>query len=381
VTPSFLFQLIWSRRWLIALVMAITIASAWYVMSKTVQSYTATTTIVLNVGEIGPFDQGSITGRQDTGYLETQIDIIKSRRVATAALEGLSPEMLAQLAKDEFPGDAGAANLESDASRNKLITAALDNLTVATTRDSRVMALQYVSDTPAVAAAMADAFANAYIDTTLELVVAPARRNAAWFDEQLVSLRNRLAEKQSALTEYQKEKGIVSYDERLDKEMSRFEALSADLVKAQARTYEVRASQLGTQHPEYRRAIEQEQQIRDSLAQQERKVFQVREERDALELLVQDVENARRSYDIALQEYYQNTMQSQFNQTNVAILSPATVPMEAAGPKFIVRMVGSAVLGLMLGILLAIAAELVSRRIRTEDDIRDGVDLRVLASI
>ncbi len=380
MTPSFLFQLIWSRRWLIALVMVLTVASAWFISSSALQRYTATTTIVLNTAEVGPFDQAALTGRQDIGYLETQLDIIRSRRVASAAIEQLPDEQLRALVDDNLPGYS-VAQLQNSDVRNKLISGVLEDLTVLTTRDSRVITLTYSTETASVAAAMADAFANAYIDTTLELSVAPARRNAAWFDEQLVSLRNRLAEKQAALTAYQKEKGIVSYDERLDTEMSRFEALSADLVKAQTRTYEVRAGQLGTQHPEYRRAVEQEQAIRQSLAEQERLVFRVREERDALELLLQDVDNARRSYDIALQEYYQNSMESQFNQTNVAVLSPATLPSETAGPNILVRLIGSIVLGFMLGILLVIAAELVSRKIRTEDDIRDGLDLRVLASI
>jgi uncharacterized protein involved in exopolysaccharide biosynthesis len=74
-------------------------------------------------------------------------------------------------------------------------------------------------------------------------------------------------------------------------------------------------------------------------------------------------------------------MESQFNQTNVAVLSPATVPSEAAGPGSVVRLLGSLVLGLMLGTLLAVAAELVNRKIRTEDDIREGIGLRVIASI
>jgi polysaccharide biosynthesis transport protein len=380
VSPSFLFQLIWSRRWLIALVTVITVATAWFISTTTNQSYTATTTLVLNMGEVGPFDQAAISGRQDIGYLETQMDIIRSRRVAGAAIDMLPEEELRSLVADNLPAYSVGQLQDSDV-HNRLVSAVLEDLSVQTTRDSRVIVLAYTSETPAVAAGMANGFANAYIDTTLELSIAPARRNAAWFDGQLVTLRNKLAEKQAALTAYQKDKGIVSYDERLDAEMSRFEALSADLVKAQTRTYEVRAGQLGTQHPEYRRAVEQEQAIRQSLGEQERRVFQVREERDELELLVQDVENARRSYDIALQEYYQNTMESQFNQTNVAILSPATLPSETAGPNIFVRLIGAIVLGLMLGVLLAIAAELVSRKVRTEEDIRDGLDLRVLASI
>lgn len=380
MTPTFLFQLIWSRKWLIVLVTLLTVASAYFLASRAVQRYTATTTLVLEVRDVGPFDQTGLARPNETGQLETQTDIIRSRRVAAAALNALPDDLLRALA-DEQLGDYRFDTLKEGASWEKLITAVLDELIVLTTRESRVIALQMRSATPEVAAALADAFANAYIDVSLDLSITPARRSAVWFDEQLVTLRNRLADKQAALTDYQREKGIISYDERLDSEMARYEVMSADLVRAQTRTTEVRSSQLGAQHPEYRRAVEQEQAIRNSLEQQERRVFQVKEERDALDLLVQDVENARRTYDIAMQEFYQNTMESQFNQTNVAVLSPATIPSEVAGPGSMVRLVGSLVLGLMLGTLLAVAAELVNRKIRTEDDIREGIGLRVIASI
>ena len=114
---------------------------------------------------------------------------------------------------------------------------------------------------------------------------------------------------------------------------------------------------------------------------QERRVFGVKQERDALDLLGQDVENARRSYDIALQEFYESSMKSQFNQSSVAILSPATAPQKSLDSSLVVRSIGAAILGLFLGIMLAVVAELLNRKVRTEEDVTDGLDLPVIASI
>ena len=380
MSPGFFFKLLWSRRWLIIFAALVAAGTGYVMASKSVRQYTATTSLVLDFGDSGPFEQSALPRQMGASYFATQIDIIKSQRVAEEALRALPASELQELASEHL-SDYKAARIDTDEAWRRLVALVIDKLRVTTSRDSRVVSLSYSSVDPERAATVANNFAQAYISTSLELNVAPARRNAEWFDNQLTQLRNKLAEKQAVLTAYQKEKGIISFDERLDSEVSRYEALSADLVRAQSRTFEVRAGQLGSQHPEYRRAVEQERAVRESLDRQEKKVFEVKEERDELELLVQDVENARRSYDVALQEYYQSTMESQFNQTNVAILSKATSPTKSADPGKTSQVLGSATLGLLLGAMLALAAELLSRKIRTEDDIIDGLDLHVIASI
>ena len=114
---------------------------------------------------------------------------------------------------------------------------------------------------------------------------------------------------------------------------------------------------------------------------QEQRVFAVKEERDELELLGQDVENARRSYDIALQEFYETSMKSQFNQSSVSILSEASPPKKSLESSLLTRMIAAGILGLFLGIMLAVVAELLNRRVRTVEDVEEGLGLPVIASI
>ncbi len=380
MTPEFLIHLFWSRRWLILFVMLLTMASGYLWMLAAVPQYKATTTMVLSFTDGGPFEETGMPRQNNASYLATQIDIIQSRRVASDALKSLPRENLEILAGD-YLTDFNIARAKSEELIQILEAFVLETLEVDALRESRVVALRFTSSDPQTAALVSQGFAQAYIDMSLELSIAPARRNAEWFDAQLILLRERLAEKQAMLTAFQIEKGIISYDDRLDQELSRYETLSSDLAKAQARTLEVRAGQLGAQHPEYRRAIEQERSMQSALKAQEQRVFGVKQERDALELLGQDVENARRSYDIALQEFYESSMKSQFNQTSVAILSPATPPQKSLDSSIVVRSIGAAILGLFLGIMLAVVAELLNRKVRTEDDITDGLDLPVIASI
>src|SRR5262249_16009725 len=70
--------------------------------------------------------------------------------------------------------------------------------------------------------------------------VEPTRQAAAWFEEQLKTLRKDLEAAQERMTEYQRQRGIVSADERLDEEFSRLSALSAQYSRAQEQNVELK---------------------------------------------------------------------------------------------------------------------------------------------
>jgi uncharacterized protein involved in exopolysaccharide biosynthesis len=63
--------------------------------------------------------------------------------------------------------------------------------------------------------------------------VDPARQYSAWFDERLKVLRANLEKAQAKLSAYQREKGIVASDERVDQETTRLNALEAQLAAIQ----------------------------------------------------------------------------------------------------------------------------------------------------
>jgi len=87
---------------------------------------------------------------------------------------------------------------------------------------------------PRFAAGMANAFVQAYLDTTVDLKVDPARQYSGFFGERAKAARERLEELQTKYSEFQKANGIIASDERLDVESSRLSELSSQLVMMQA---------------------------------------------------------------------------------------------------------------------------------------------------
>src|SRR5260221_273452 len=81
----------------------------------------------------------------------------------------------------------------------------------------------------AIVALILNAFAKAYLDTALELRTEPTREAADWFEEQLKGMRTQVTQAQAKVTGFQKEKGIVGADDRMDIEYTRLAEISTQL--------------------------------------------------------------------------------------------------------------------------------------------------------
>ena len=204
---------------------------------------------------------------------------------------------------------------------------------------------------------MANAYAQAFIATSLELMVEPARRNAAWFDEQLKMMRTRLDAARTRMIATQAEKGVLTLDEKLGEESSRLDDISRQLVQAQSDTFAVRARQLGQNHPDYVSAVQRQRSLEAALQTQKRNIINLNGRRDELSMLAREVESEQQNYDTTLQSYYRTAMESQFNQSNVGVLGTALPPGEPSSPNLVLNLASAGALGLLIGLALALLAE------------------------
>jgi chain length determinant protein EpsF len=170
--------------------------------------------------------------QERANYLQTQMDIITSQKVARKVVQDLK---LADnpATRAAFENQAGGDGSIEDWMAESL----LKKLKVETSQSS-IIHVTFSSTDPRQSAAVANAFAKAYISTMLELRVEPTRQAAEWFDEQLKSLRANLEDAQAKLTYHHQKQGIVSADERSDVENARLGVLSEQLAKAQEQTFQ-----------------------------------------------------------------------------------------------------------------------------------------------
>lgn len=373
-----------ARKRIALLALAVTVLTTLAVSLVMPKSYKATTTLVLNYKATDPVSGMTLPAQLMPGYMATQVDILTSRNVALKVVDMLGLARNPTAIEEFREADKGEGDI-----RVWLADALARKLDVKPSRESSVIDLNYESQDPKFAAALANAFADAYIQTNLQLKIDPSRRAAEWFNDQVKSLRDNLAKAQDKLSAYQRDKGIVSIDERMDVENARLAELSTQLVAAQAQTYETSSRQkqinsgkrLDQLNSEVRSAQQREESIRAALAAQKARVLKINQQRDELGILQRDVANAQKVMDMAMQRFSQTSMEGQANQSEVAVLNPATPPMEPSKPKILLNLLISIFMGTLLAVGCALLAEMLDRRIRAPEDLALGLDLPVLGVI
>jgi len=222
--------ILWARRKLALSIFGVTVLTTLVISLILPKEYTATTSLVIDVKSPDPIAGMLLQGMMTPGYMATQIDIINSDRVAGRAVRLLGFERNAEAVENWKEASKGKGTLESYYAN--ILQKKLD---IKPSRESNVINLNFSGADPQFAAAVANAFAQAYIDTAIEMRVEPARQYSAWFEERQKGLRAALEKAQSRLSAYQQEKGIVVTDDRMiDNETARLNDLTVQLSAAQA---------------------------------------------------------------------------------------------------------------------------------------------------
>lgn len=429
-----------ARKWIIMGILLVTVAVTAIVSILLPKEYTATTTLIIDSKSKDPFSGQLLPSQMFPGYMATQIDVIKSSNV--------SQKVVSELKLADSPGtqeqfmEATDGKGEIHRWLGELLQKKLD---VEPSRESSVISIAFTGSDPQFAALIANAFAKSYIETSLELRQVPARQTAAWFDQQITQLRANLDKAQQKLTAYQREKGIVESEERLDVETRRLGDVAGQMVAAQSAAFEASsrardsrsmpevfnsptvqnlkasvaqtegkladlAKRVGPNHPEIQRlqaesnsykvklatelstaskgvgagataARQRFNELGGAFASQKARVLGLKQQREEATLLARDLENAQRIYDSALQRYGQSRMEAQSTQTDIAVLNPAVPPTESSRPRVYLNLLLSLFLGTLLGVGIGFLVELFDRRVRSELDITTGLEIPVLAEV
>lgn len=213
-----------ARIWLVMIValsiIALTISVSWLLP----KSYESTATVMVDARP-DPVSAMGYSSLPPAAYLATQVDIIKSPAVSRRVVQTMRLNESTDL-RQKWETDAQG--------RGDYIAWVADviskGLKVRPSRESNVIEIVYEGADPRFSAALANAYARAYIESTVQLKVDPARRYADFFEERAKLARDKLEAAQIRLAQAQKEKGIVVTEERLDVEMARLSELSSQIT-------------------------------------------------------------------------------------------------------------------------------------------------------
>ncbi len=429
-----------ARKWIIFGILMVTVAVTATISLLLPKQYTATTALIIDSKSKDPMTGQMLPSQLFPGYMATQVDIIQSSNVAQKVVRELKLADSPGTHEQFMEATEGKGNINQ-----WLGELLLRNLDVEPSRESSVISIAFTGTDPRFSAAIANAFAKAYVETSLNLRLTPAKQMAAWFDQQIVELRQNLDDAQQKLTAYQRENRIVESDERLDVETRRMAELASQMVAAQSAAFDAGsrardsasmpevinnpvvqglkaqvsqgegkladlAKRVGVNHPDYQRTLAEVNSYKARLAnelntavrgvgatagaarqrynelstafnKQKTNVLGLKKQREEGALLARDVQNAQQIYDSALQRYGQSRMEAQSTQTDIAVLNPAVAPVKPSQPKVLLNILLSIFLGGLLGVGTGFMVELLDRRVRSGLDIAAGLDIPVLAEV
>jgi len=223
------FAILRARWWVAAVVLGLTVLTTLAVSLLLPKRYTATATLVVDVKSPDPIAGVMFPAMVLPSYMATQVDIIESDRVAQRVVKNLKLAENPRVRQQWLEDTGGTGSIEGWLASNFK-----QQLKVKPSKESNVITVSYSAPEARFAQALANAFVQAYLDTTLDLRTDPARQYLSFFDQRAKQLRDKLESAQKRLSDFQRENSIVANDERLDVETNRLNELSAQLVQLQS---------------------------------------------------------------------------------------------------------------------------------------------------
>lgn len=220
-----------SRRALVLKIFCAVLILALLLFFVMPRKYTAASSVVVDT-KIDPITTNGSTPDVMASYMATQMDVINSIRVAQRVVK------LVKL--DQLPAMRESWQSKTDGQGDISIWIANDLLASRVTITSgkskvagNVINIAVKWSDAKTAAAIANAFAQAAIETNIELKIQPAKQFADWFAEHSLALHKTLEEKQKRLSDYENQSGVTTTDEKLDVENARLTELTTQLVAVQ----------------------------------------------------------------------------------------------------------------------------------------------------
>lgn len=340
-------------------------------------------------------------------FYETQYEMIQSRAVAERVVDKLGlvnrkdvnkpveerPDLIAlakhalglgPAAKPKETNTELALEMQSPAQlahrREALANMIRSGVSVSGNDQSQIARVKFDSPNPQFAAEVANAVVDAYIELGLEARLDRTKRTTAWLTERLGDLRKKVAESEDKLQEYQKKSGLVDSQSMEQISSDKLKFLNDEVIRTQKAVAEL-SERYGPKHPRMITANAELASARARLEEASKSIVQQTNEQFELSKLERGVKANRQLYETFLSKFEQADLSTQYNLTNAQIVDKARMPTSPIRPdknKFVFQW---GMMGLFVGVLLALFREQLHNTFRTNEDIEQKLALPVLGVV
>jgi polysaccharide biosynthesis transport protein len=430
------------RRYIILVTILLTALTTLLVSFLTPPSYKATATLVLNYKGTDPISGMVLPAQLLPGYMSTQVDIMTSKSVALKVVDELHAAEDETMKRDFLKDTGGKGNIRewiaSSLLKNLDVTPGRESSILEVNyKDSNP------ENAAKVANAFANGYqqistqiklepikqASIYLNTQIKVLhdnLKAAQKKLSQYQQAngIINIDNRLDIETTRLNELSAQL-VIAQGQRMEA-LSRHnhgandspdvisnplvQRLKEELANAESKLSET-SEKFGTNHPQYigakaeaaklRTSLneqikstlnsvssnaqifqQREAEIKAAVAAQKAKVLELNKTRDEQVItLNKEVESAQHAYDAATTRFNQTSLEGQSNQSDIALISPASPPTAATGPKTVQNVILSILLGSLLGLGFGLLAEMIDRPIRSTEDLASALQAPVLGNI
>ncbi|WP_415762595.1 GumC family protein [Pseudomonas sp. CP4] len=234
-----LWRVIWSAKWNIAWLVLLSCALAVVALSFITPQYVGSATLLIKdkTPPVLSFQQAAESGgATTTDYLQTQQALLQSRELAERAVRklGLTTNPITDPRQQEqswFTPRQWLADLNRDqwlpwldllpppkppATEEQVFNDVTQNLMLHTSvkfvGKSQLLEIDVELPDPTLAAAVANALAQGFIDSQQDTSLKSSQNNTSWMNTRLVELRDNLRIAENKLQAYREEQGLVDVD-------------------------------------------------------------------------------------------------------------------------------------------------------------------------
>lgn len=249
------FAVINRAKWRILLLAILVAALSVFVVLNMKPLYSSKATLLIEAQQAKAVKIEEVYGinSMQQEYYLTQFEILKSRSIAETVIERLKlaehPDFIGEPSLTEqlkaslpfLPADNVRLSVEDQAARDKekLIESFVKRLSIEPVRKTQLVNITFESHDPKLAATVANAIGDAYIESQLEAKMGITQKANAWLGGRLGELRLRLDESEQALQQFRIQEGLIDVAGVRSLGSQELERLGTEITTARAKKAQV----------------------------------------------------------------------------------------------------------------------------------------------
>ena len=425
------------RKWITVTFFLITVTAITLATFLQKEVYRATSTVIVDVESPDVLAVKDVVKLGETNYLayrdyiETQQEIIRSRRTVHYVIKNLNLNRLNEFKKENDP-----------------IEHLLKKLHVELIRDTRILKISIDDEDPKLASLIANEFAEVYADSNIALKMKALDQAQAWLKEEVEQQKKKVNESELNLQAYKEANDIVSiknqenmindsmvklntnyleaktkriraetsYRSLIDNERNitlkslptlttgneTIQQLKNDYLKQETLLVEYKKV-YKEKHPkmitllgniahlesrikseietEYKNSVEEENKFVQAVEEQKKKALELERKIIKYNALQREVETGERVLQIVLNRLKETSISNQIQTNNVRVQDLAEVPKKPIRPRKKLNIALAIIVGFSGGVALAFFRDYMDTTIKDPSEIESLLEMPVLGSV